>query len=120
MEHRMYLGYNEKEFTDWANTVGPNAAAVVKYFLSSGKEPEQGYKYCASLTKLSDRYGPIRLENACKRLLSFSSTPSIRTLSTILRNGQDRAQQESAPRKEPIQHGITRGADYFRKGGNSR
>ena len=120
MEHRMYLGYNEKEFTDWANTVGPNAVAVVKHFLTSGKEPEQGYKYCANLTKLSDRYGPVRLENACKRLLSFSSTPSIRTLRTILKSGQDRVQQESAPRKEPIQHGITRGADYFRKGGGSR
>ena len=119
MEHRMYLGYNEKEFTDWANTVGSNTAAVMKYFLTSGKEPEQGYKYCASLTKLSDRYGPIRLENACKRLLSFSNTPSIRTLSTILKNGQDR-QQEPSLRKEPVQYGITRGADYFRKGGSSR
>ena len=115
----MYLSYNEKEFTDWANTVGPNASAVVKYFLTSGKEPERGYKYCASLTKLSDRYGPIRLENACKRLLSFSNTPSIRTLSTILKNGQDR-QQEPSFHKEPVQHGITRGADYFRKGGSSR
>ena len=119
MEHRMYLSYNEKEFTDWANIVGPSTAAVVRYFLTSGKEPEQGYKYCASLTKLADRYGPIRLENACKRLLSFSNTPSIRTLSTILKNGQYR-QQEPSLRKEPVQHGITRGADYFRKGGSSR
>ena len=119
MEHRMYLSYNEKEFTDWANVVGPSTAAVVRYFLTSGNEPEQGYKYCASLTKLSDRYGPIRLENACKRLLSFSNTPSIRTLSTILKNGQDR-QQEPSLRKESVQHGITRGADYFRKGGSSR
>ncbi len=94
MEHRMYLGYNEKEFTNWANTVGPNAAAVVTYFLTFGKEPEQGYKYCASLTKFSDPYGPVRLENACKRLLSFSNTPSIRTLSTILKNGQDRQQEQ--------------------------
>lgn len=120
MEHRMYLSYNEKEFTDWANTVGPNTVSVVKYFLTSGKEPEQGYKYCASLTKLSDRYGPVRLENACQRLLSFSSTPSIRTLSTILKNGQDRVQPPVEPRKEPVQHGITRGADYFRRGGGSR
>ena len=120
LEHRMYLNYNEKEFTDWANTVGSNAASVVKHFLTGGREPEQGYKYCASLAKLSDRYGPDRLENACKWLLSFSNTPSIRTLSTILKNGQDRAQQGPEPHKEPVQHGITRGADYFRKGGNSK
>ena len=28
--------------------------------------------------------------------------------------------QEQKPQKEPVQHGITRGADYFRKGGSSR
>ena len=67
MEHRAYLSYNEKEFTDWADTIGHSTAAVVKYFLG-GREPEQGYKYCASMTKLCDRYGPIRLENACKRI----------------------------------------------------
>ena len=120
VEHRMYLSYNEKEFTDWANTVGASTAAVVKYFLTSGKEAEQGYKYCASLTKLADRYGAVRLENACQRLLSFSSTPSTRTLSTILKNGPDRAQTEPEVQKALVQHGITRGADYFRKGGGSR
>lgn len=120
VEHRMYLSYNEKEFTDWANTAGASTAAVVEYFLTSGKEAEQGYKYCASLTKLSDRYGSVRLENACQRLLSFSSTPSIRTLSTILKNGQDRVQKEPEVQKSSVQHGITRGAGYFRKGGGSR
>ena len=51
VEHRMYLGYNEKEFTEWANTVGLHTASAVNYYLTSGKEPEQGYKYCASLMK---------------------------------------------------------------------
>ena len=35
VEHRMYLSYNEKEFTDWANTVVASTAAVVEYFLNS-------------------------------------------------------------------------------------
>lgn len=120
MEHRMYLGYREKEFTDWANTVGLHTAAVVNYYLTSGKEPEQGYKCCASLAKLADRYSPVRLENACQRLLSFSSTPSVRTLNTILKNGQDRVQTTLEPPKVAIQHGITHGADYFRRGGGSK
>jgi hypothetical protein len=70
------------------------------------------------MTKLADRYGSARLEAACEYLLSFAAAPSIRTLRTILKNGQERAsQQEKAERTE--QHGITRGADYFRKGGAS-
>ena len=100
--------------------MGPHTASAVNYYLTSGKEPEQGYKYCASLMKLADRYGSVRLENACQRLLSFSSTPSIRTLSTILKNGQDRVQTPSESPKAAVQHGITRGADYFRRGGGSK
>lgn len=82
-EHRKYLSYNEDDFTAWGKSVGEHTAAVVLYFLTGGKEAEQGYKACASLTKLAERYGSARLEKACERLLSFSSTPSIRTLSTM-------------------------------------
>ena len=120
-EHRKYLSYNEDDFTAWGKSVGEHTAAVVLYFLTGGKEAEQGYKACASLTKLAERYGSARLEKACERLLSFSSTPSIRTLSTILKNGQDKlpVEDSTATAKSSVQHGITRGADYFRKGGAS-
>ena len=63
-----------------------------------------------------------RLEKACKRLLAFTSTPSIRTLNNILKNGQDRlelATEQKQP-KAVKQHGITRGAAYFRKGGDNK
>jgi transposase len=120
-EHRKYLNYNENDFTSWAESIGENTHKVVRHFLTSGKEAEQGFKACASMTKLADRYGPARLEAACEYLLSFAAAPSIRTLRTILKNGQERASQqaehEKAERTE--QHGITRGADYFRKGGAS-
>ena len=121
-EHKKYLNYNEAEFTAWGSSVGKQIDAVVRYFLTSGKETEQGYKACASMTKLADRYGTARLENACERLLAFTSTPSIRTLSTILKNGQDKVaapKEPEAPRAD-TQHGITRGAAYFRRGGGSK
>ncbi len=74
------------------------------------------------MTRLADRYGPARLESACKYLLSLTTAPSIRTLSTILKNGQERGFKQTEPEKaeRTEQHGITRGADYFRKGGASR
>ena len=121
-EHRKYLNYNESEFTSWGSSVGEHTASVVRYFLTSGKETEQGYKACASMTRLADRYGAARLENACERLLAFTSTPSIRTLSTILKNGQDKVATPKKPEvpKANTRHGITRGAAYFRKGGSSK
>ena len=71
----------------WGKSIGEHTAAVVKYFLASGKAPEQGYKACAGMTKLAERYGEKRLERARERLLAFTTAPSIRTLNTILKNG---------------------------------
>lgn len=75
---------------DWAGTTipyystsGNSTAKVVEAFLSSGSEPEQGYKACASLTKLGDRYGHNRLENACSKVWELTSTPSIRIISSM-------------------------------------
>jgi hypothetical protein len=87
--------------------------------LTSGKAPEQGYKSCASLTKLKKRYGAARLERACERLLSLSCSPSIRNLSSILKNGQDKPlpnEKDTESDQEPS-YDITRGPGYFRRGG---
>ncbi len=119
VKHRKYLSYNADEFIRWPQTVGSYAASVVEKFLASGREPEPGYKSCASLTKLCDKYGIDRMEKACERVLSYNSQPSIRNIGTILKNGQDRVQpsQKAAVTFKTKSHGVTRGAAYFRKGG---
>lgn len=40
--------------------------------------------------KLADRYGTDRLENACAKALSYTPNPSLKNISTILKNGQDK------------------------------
>ncbi len=120
-EHRKYLTYNADNFMEWAASVGEHTAQVVKYFLTSGKEPEQGYKPCASMTKLAERYGVERMESACGQMISIASTPSIRTLSTIQKNGYDsRMSAKVEEQQTEAAHGFTRGAAYFQKGGASK
>ena len=116
-EHRSYLKYNKEDFAQWGESIGADTSRTVQYFLTAGAAPEQGFKSCASLMKLGERYGAKRLESACGRLLAYSSTPSIRNLSSMLKNGQGKAFE---PQQEPVDnasHGFTRGAAYFRKGG---
>ena len=119
--HRKYLSYNDDDFLAWASSVGTSTLDVVKSFLESGKVSEQGYKSCASLTKMADRYGHERVENACKRALAFASQPSIRNIATILKNKLDLIKRETAIHKTATikSRGITRGADYYRKGGGA-
>lgn len=118
--HQKYLTYNVDDFKVWAMSVGPMTEKVVAYFLESGRVPEQGYKACVSLTKLGERYGKKRLEAACAKILAFGTTPSIRNLSSLLKNGQDKQQEQSEQNSAAASNrfGITRGAAYFRKGGD--
>jgi hypothetical protein len=120
--HRKYLSYNDDDFLAWASGIGASTLAVVKSFLESGRASEQGYKSCASLTKMADRYGHERVENACKRALAYASQPSARNIATILKNRQDALKSDSASNKPTTNRGqgITRGADYFRRGGGVR
>ena len=119
--HRKFLNYNTEEFENWANTVGPKTFEVVHYFLTVGKEAEQGYKSCASLTKLEKTYGAKRLEDACDRVLALASEPTVRNITLLIKTSQARkAELESiapAASKERSSHGITRGAAYYSKGG---
>lgn len=122
IKHRKYLTYNADEFMRWAQAVGKHTTLVVSRFLASGREPELGYKSCASLTKLGDKYGSDRLEKACERVLIYSATPSIRNISTILKNGQDKVQTATVTTStvSAKNHGITRGAAYFKRGGEQQ
>lgn len=117
--HRKYLDNNQDDFRSWAKSIGVKTETVVDFFLTSGSEPEQGYKSCSSLTKLSDRYGHERLEKACERVLLYTSEPNIRNISTILKNGQDKL-TSSLPTSDsgvPTSGGISRGPAYYKRGG---
>ena len=116
-KHREYLKYNADEFRMWSKNIGSSTKEVVRYFLTSGSAPEQGHKACVSLKSLCKRYGKKKLEAACERMLVFSSSPSVRTISTILKNSKE----EKKPDEEndnSNKYGTTRGAAYRKKGGD--
>lgn len=114
--HRKYLAYNADSFLDWAGKTGPSTFLVVKNFLHMHKVEQQGYKTCASLMKLADRYSMERLEKACEKALSYTPSPSLKNISTILKNGQDKVAVTNPPSNAGASRGITRGAAYFKGG----
>lgn len=141
-EHRKYLNYNTDDFMQWAESVGEKTAKVVSHFLTFGKEPEQGFKACASLTKLGEKYGSKKLESACDGVFSYTQAPSIRLISTILKSGSGASKQSGSGRSSgkgqfakahdgtqthdinnSNAYGITRGVAYYsnlRKDGESK
>lgn len=115
--HREYLSCNADEFRAWSSGIGKSTVKVVEFFLNSGNAPEQGYKACISIKKLCKRYGKKRLEAACERMLAFSTSPSVRTITTLLKNSMER-NQSCMHIDNSNSYGITRGAAYFKEGGD--
>lgn len=68
------------------------------------------------LLKLADKYSAGRLEEACRKALSYTATPSYKSIKNILATGQDRiGPGQHAPDQDAAstqnKHAITRGAD---------
>ena len=117
-DHQTYLQWNGERFIRWAEQIGQHTAAVVRVFLSAHKVEQQGYKSCMALLKLADRYSPQRLESACRKALSYTTSPSLKSVQSILKSGQDKLLDKNAPAKpeEPKAHKFTRGAGYYKRG----
>ena len=117
-DHQSYLQWNGERFLRWAEQIGQHTAAVVRLFLSAHKVEQQSYKSCMTLLKLADRYSSHRLESACQKALSYTSSPSLKSIQSILKSGQDKLLAEDAPARpeEPKTHKFTRGAGYYTRG----
>ena len=66
-----------------------------------------------ALLKLSDHYSVVRLEDACRKALTFTPSPSLKSVQAILKSEQDLLQTEDVPQKA---HRFTRGAECYRRG----
>jgi hypothetical protein len=68
------------------------------------------------LLKLTDKYSEDLLEAACKKALSYTSSPSYKSIKNILVTGSVKAEPESSGSKTTHKaYGITRGADYYQR-----
>lgn len=113
--HQKYIQWNAERFIKWAENIGPNTTVVVKAILVSRKVEQQSYRSCLGLLKLADKYSVDRLEAACKKALSYTPSPSLKSIKAILSSGQDKLTEEkSSPAEHPsAPYGFTRGADYY-------
>lgn len=113
-DHRQYIQWNGEKFRLWAGEIGENTYTVVNSVLSEYRTEQQGYKVCMGIMKLADKYNPERLENACKKALTYTPSPSLKHIQTILSSKQDIANKEKNEENETSsQYGFTRGAEYY-------
>lgn len=116
-EHQKYLEWNGDRFRKWAERIGINTYTVVNAILISKPVEQQTYRSCMGLLKLAEKYSDSRLEAACKKALSFTASPSYKSISNILATGADQTDlsRKGSETTKQKARGITRGADYYRR-----
>ena len=69
------------------------------------------------LLKMSEKYSPHRLEAACQKALSYTASPSYKSVKTILQqqSESDMPEPEESSESTVNPYGITRGADYYNR-----
>lgn len=114
--HQEHLEWTPSRLIHWAEKTGPDTAKVVGRILDERPHPEQGYRACLGILRLGKRYGPERLEAACRRAADLPRL-TYRSIQSILKNGLDRLptpQDEQILLQLPQKHENLRGADYYR------
>ena len=111
--HRRHQEWTPGRIISWAEKTGPATAQLTQGILESRPHPEQGFRSCLGILRLSDRYGADRVEAACQRALAVRAF-SYRSLESILKTGLDR-QPLPAPRplRTHRRHDNLRGAGYY-------
>lgn len=111
--HQQHLEWTPSRLTHWASTIGSSTEKLVTTILQERVHPEQGYRSCLGILRLSKRYGNDRVEAACARALCAGAR-SFRHVESILKHGLDRHPPEvTPPPSPPIDHDNIRGPGYY-------
>jgi len=111
--HAKYLEWTPARIKHWGKSMGLHTEALMKEIMSSRKHAEQGYRSCLGILRLSKKYSPERLDNACKRALLIGGI-NYRSIKSILEKGLDKEVMiESEKESKIIEHENIRGGGYY-------
>ena len=113
--HRKHLEWTPSRIIRWAGKIGPSCAACAEHIVNTRMHPQQGYRACLGIIRLSKSYEYSRVEAACRRALALDVC-TYQSIKSILKAGKDR---EPLPGDEPVvrvcsqHHANVRGAEYY-------
>ena len=111
--HRKYAEWNPERLIRWAGKTGPATAEVTRRIMAEREYPEQGFRACMGIMRLSKNYGPDRTEAACRRAL-LAGAVRYRSVASILKKGLDQLElPDYGPESGPINHTNIRGPQYY-------
>lgn len=112
-DHQEYLEWNGDRFRRWAKQFGPHMEEVIDNLLKASKVEQQAYRGCMGILNLSKKYSRKQVEEACRKALIYTTSPSYKSIKNILLSAPKVPDQERETPTPAAPNGITRGAGYY-------
>lgn len=110
--HQAQSQYSLNFIIENAKKIGNKTTSFVEHMLASRAFPQQGYRACYGLLRLSHRFGADRLEKACAKGLQ-SGADRYQHIETMLKNQLEEVPLSENIPTESILHENIRGAEYY-------
>jgi transposase len=111
--HREYAEWTPRRLVSWAYKTGPATGALIAQILERRRHPQQGFRSCLGILRLSKHYGDARLEAACARALRIG-VASFKSVESILKHKLDmQPLPNEAQSTLPREHDNVRGPGYY-------
>jgi transposase len=113
--HQEYAQWTPERLHSWALKIGTNTALLINEVIGLYKVPQQGYRSCLGILRLSKQFGNERLENAALRALRIGAV-RYKSVASILKNGLDKQPLPAsiiATASTTIHHENVRGPTYY-------
>ncbi len=113
-QHQMYAEWTPERIINWASKTGISTEKLIERVMASRTHPQQGFRSCLGILRLSKSYGQERLEAACQRALEIGAI-TYKSVESILKNGLDQKplHKQTETTLIPAEHEYVRGQDYF-------
>lgn len=112
--HRRHADWTIERIRREAAAIGPSVALLCELILEHRPHPEQGFRACLGIVRLTKPFGAARVEAAAMRALEIGAR-TYGSVKSILDNNLDRQtpQRRTADDHQAIVHPNIRGARYY-------
>lgn len=110
--HQRVLDGEPKALMAWAESVGPNAAAMIRFHLLERSDATNGVAAARRMRDLARLHGDPRFEEVCAYALPLNIT-ALRSVASVLKSGADKRSSTTKPVSVRPSHANVRGAEYF-------
>lgn len=111
--HQEQAKFTPERLRNWAQKIGPYTFEFINNMIGSRAFPQQAYRSCLGLLRLSNTYGALRLESACYKGLSVGAT-RYQQVEAILKNNLEEIKIDNTTNDTPrVMHSNIRGPNYY-------